>query len=165
MNYDGLFKRAKGVLIEDVLNYYGISYSNNKICCLWHDDNHPSAYIYADSNVGYCFACSKGSFDGIDIVMLKENLEFKDAVAFLVNNFTVNKTYIARQKKSLELYFKLNDELRNLLKQGINIKLINKFGNMMDSFSDNEKILLRLYGGLLRQIKGVNNVGQGHENQ
>ncbi len=51
--------------------------------CPLHQDNHPSFYIYTDTNSFYCFGCNQGG-DVIKLVMLIEQLPFQEAVRYLV---------------------------------------------------------------------------------
>jgi hypothetical protein len=147
-----LLNRAKSIPITDILNYYGIEMKGNKINCLWHDDSSPSAHIYEESNQGYCFGCAQQNFDGITIVMKKEGLDFYNALQFLNHNFVVNDNYVPHQKKNLDMYFKLNDEIRGMIlgnEDNININIIKKYGQLMDHFYDDSKVLLRLYRKML----------------
>ncbi len=52
--------------------------------CPLHDDRSPSFYVYPESNSFYCFGCNKGG-NGINLVMEKEQMAFKDAVHFINN--------------------------------------------------------------------------------
>jgi hypothetical protein len=166
-----LFNRAKSVPIIDILNHYGIDIkNNNKINCLWHDDSSPSAHIYEESNAGYCFGCSKGSFDGIAIVMKKENIDFFNAILFLNNNnFIFNDNFVIQKKKNLDMYFNMNDEIRKMIinDKNVDIKIIKKYGQLMDYFYDNPKVILRLYRKMLdilyRKNKDNDCVSTGHE--
>lgn len=150
--YDLLFKRAKSVSIVDVLNYYDVPIKNNKVTCLWHEDKVPSAHLYVENNVGHCFGCKKGSFDPIDIVMLKEGFEFYNAMVFLNNNFVVSDNFVLREKKNLELYFKINDDIRQLLKDNADVNIIRKYSELIDKNNDRDKIILNLYGKMMKLL-------------
>ncbi len=51
--------------------------------CLWHNDSHPSLYIYPD-NHGFCFSCKKYA-DAIDFAMALQNISFVSAVKWLTH--------------------------------------------------------------------------------
>lgn len=55
-------------------NYIGL--------CPFHQEKHPSFYIYLDTNSFYCFGCQKGG-DVIKFVELAYNYSFKQAVEYL----------------------------------------------------------------------------------
>lgn len=152
MNYNGLYKKAKNVNIFDVLSYYDIAVTNNKIVCLWHNDQDPSAHIYEDTNTGKCFGCDM-FFDTISIVMKMENKEFLEALQILNKNFVTNGNYIFTKKKNLDFYFRLSDELRQMVKEGSDINIIKKYGQLMDLHSDEKDLLIKLYSGLLTKLK------------
>lgn len=160
-----LLEKAMGISINDVLNHYAIPIYEGKIRCLWHDDSNPSGHINQELNKGYCFSCSKGAFSSIDIVMLKEELDFTGAMLFLINNFTINKSYTAKNKKNSKLYFMISDEIKNIIKNGVDIKLVSKYASMIHLNNDNEKIMLKLYGALLKRINGAMNDSQRDANR
>lgn len=57
--------------------------SSNSICCLWHQERTPSLHYYKKDNKLQCFGqCGRG-YDVIDVVMKKQNLNFKQALQFL----------------------------------------------------------------------------------
>lgn len=53
-------------------------------CPSGHPDKTPSFCWYVRDNRAYCFSCSK-SFDVIDVMMVKENCDFKTAINLLSN--------------------------------------------------------------------------------
>jgi len=55
-------------------NYIGL--------CPFHQEKHPSFYLYPDTNSFYCFGCLSGG-DVIKFVELAYNLSFKEAVEYL----------------------------------------------------------------------------------
>ena len=84
-------KEIKQILsIEMVLDYYGISYpSGNKVMinCCFHDEKTPSLQIDKINNRFHCFGGSCGvKGDVIEFVKIKEGLEFKDALSFIVES-------------------------------------------------------------------------------
>lgn len=143
-NYD----KAISIPIIDILNYYNIEIKNNKICCLFHDDQHPSAYIYEDRNWIKCFSCDKQIYGGINIVMLKENYTFLEAIKFLANDFVSNSkfTYTEQNKVDVKSYYAINNRLKELFNMGKNKELIIKYSQMIDLNNRNNKLMLRLYG-------------------
>lgn len=56
--------------------------------CPWHEDKSPSLKINTRTNTCHCFACGKGG-SPIDLVMQVEGLEFRDACAWLCQNYGV----------------------------------------------------------------------------
>ena len=55
---------------------------NYKALCPFHDDHHPSFYVYPDANRFICFGCGlKG--DAIDFIRKLRNLKFKEAISYL----------------------------------------------------------------------------------
>lgn len=78
--YDDEVKRAKAVLIEDVIPVG----HDNKTICLWHNERTASMHIYPDNHF-FCFACGKHG-DVIDIVMELQKVDFKGAVKWLNQN-------------------------------------------------------------------------------
>lgn len=75
--YDDDVKQAKDVPIDSILDV-----RQNKALCLWHSEKTPSMHVY-DDNHFYCFACGKYG-DVIDVVMEKEQIDFKSAVKKLI---------------------------------------------------------------------------------
>ena len=76
----------RAALLEAVYDHYEIPFptghGNRKVKCPVHDESRPSASVDAGEGLFLCFACgAKGS--GIDLVMLKENLDYADAVRFI----------------------------------------------------------------------------------
>lgn len=56
--------------------------------CPFHDDHEPSATVNVSTNRFHCFTCGT-SGDVIDIVMIEENMDFKEAVNWLLETFQV----------------------------------------------------------------------------
>ena len=81
---DNQIEDTRAIPIESLLNQeFRRSGSNLVGRCPFHDENTPSFYIYVQENRGWCFGCNKGG-DAIDIVMLLHDLNFRDAVQYLV---------------------------------------------------------------------------------
>ena len=73
---------ANAIPIEAVVAYYGGEVRHGKSasvkCCI-HEDTRRSAVMNTYDNLYFCHTCGKGG-TAINIVMAKENLEFKDAI-------------------------------------------------------------------------------------
>ena len=81
---DNQIEDARAIPIESLLNQeFRRSGSNLVGRCSFHDENTPSFYIYVQENRGWCFGCNNGG-DTIDIVMRLHDLNFRDAVQYLV---------------------------------------------------------------------------------
>lgn len=81
---DNQIEDARAIPIESLLNQeFRRSGSNLVGRCPFHDENTPSFYIYVQENRGWCFGCNNGG-DTIDIVMRLHDLNFRDAVQYLV---------------------------------------------------------------------------------
>ena len=72
---------AKSVPIGDIL---GITNGKTQIKCPVHNDKHPSAKWYKNTNKLKCFACGFYG-DSVDLIMKLCNLTFIDAVKKLIN--------------------------------------------------------------------------------
>ena len=84
-----LIDRAKAVSIEDVATPYlrKIRRYGNRISalCPFHNERTPSLSLYRSTNSFHCYGCGEhGSV--VDFVMKTQNLNFKEAVDYLVNN-------------------------------------------------------------------------------
>jgi DNA primase len=66
-----------------VLHYAGeVKYGRNiSVRCCMHDDTRRSAVINTDKNLYYCHTCGKGG-SAVDVVMVKEEMSFKDALEY-----------------------------------------------------------------------------------
>lgn len=78
--------RPDADLMELMFTHYGLrwprGYGDVSIQCPVHDDSHASASVNTSKGLFNCFACgAKGS--AFDLVMLKEGVEFSDAVALV----------------------------------------------------------------------------------
>lgn len=51
--------------------------------CPFHEEKHPSFYIYLDTNSFYCFGCNQGG-NVINFVNLLYGYSFKEAIGFLI---------------------------------------------------------------------------------
>ena len=85
---------------------YGIELKRNgrvyQGLCPFHSDSNPSFTIYPNTNSCYCFGCKKGGTI-FDFVMLKEGVDFKQALEILANkaDIPVRNT---KPKKVVKIY-------------------------------------------------------------
>lgn len=83
-------QQALAVPIENIAYQQGIqlrkSGKNHTALCPFHSERNPSFYIYPETHSFYCFSCQKGG-DVITFAMLINDLDFKQAVLWLDNNF------------------------------------------------------------------------------
>lgn len=83
---------ARAVPLAEVLStldpQYGTLSETQQVPCPVHEDRHPSARFYADTNSLFCFTCQK-TFDPISLVQAKLGLSFTDAIAWLDQAFDV----------------------------------------------------------------------------
>lgn len=69
-------KKAKQTPIENIINKPLKKVGKNLITnCPFHDDRHPSFYIYPQTNTCWCFSCGQGG-DSISFAMLLFGLDF-----------------------------------------------------------------------------------------
>jgi len=80
-------KEELKLYLKDYLEEKGIS-TTKPFKCLSpeHEDNNPSMSYDRKRNIIHCFSCGK-TYNLIDLVMLDENLSYKDAIAFLNNKY------------------------------------------------------------------------------
>ncbi len=73
---------ASAIPVAVIVGYYGGEVREGKSasvkCCI-HEDSRRSAVMNTYDNLYWCHTCGKGG-TSVDIVMEKENLEFKDAI-------------------------------------------------------------------------------------
>lgn len=79
----GRLEAAKSVPCETLLPWKRAG-RYMKTQCLWHSDSDPSLTLYRSKNNCYCFVCDKYA-DAVDIVMARDNVDFKAAIAKLLN--------------------------------------------------------------------------------
>jgi len=76
-------EQALDVPIEDV--FEGSLKNSGKLwigICPFHNDKHPSFYIYPETNSFYCFGCNQGG-NAINFIRLLHGYNFKEAVQYL----------------------------------------------------------------------------------
>lgn len=84
-NFEATLEIARGVPIYDIVSsWVKLRKSGKKYfgLCPFHNERSPSFFIYPESNSFYCWGCLKGG-DVIKFVMLKQGVDFKQAVKFL----------------------------------------------------------------------------------
>ena len=79
----GRLEAAKSVPCESLLDFKRVG-RHMKAKCLWHNDSDPSLTLYPEKNNCYCFVCGKYA-DAVDIVMARDNVDFKGAIKYLLN--------------------------------------------------------------------------------
>jgi DNA primase len=73
---------ANSISIKDIVLNYGGEVREGKaasVKCLMHSDSRRSAVINTYDNLYFCHTCGKGG-NAVNLVMVMENLEFKDAL-------------------------------------------------------------------------------------
>lgn len=78
------------VSIRDLFDYYGIKVKGRTALCPLHPDKRPSM-SFKDTGLWYCFVCGVGG-DIIKLVMLVENLTFKESLHWLNDKFSLGLT-------------------------------------------------------------------------
>ncbi len=74
---------AKAVPITSLVKVTRMFGGRSLTLCPFHQDKHPSLTIYPNNSY-FCFVCSAGG-DVIDFVRRKENLNFKEAINYLLS--------------------------------------------------------------------------------
>lgn len=79
----------EAIKIIDVIRNEGIpireTLKGGRFRCPFHEDTHPSAFAYRDTNRFFCFGCGERG-DAIDFIMKLKGIGFKEARAYLGNN-------------------------------------------------------------------------------
>jgi DNA primase len=74
---------ANAIPIGVIVAHYGGEVREGRACsvrCVLHSDSRRSAVINTQENLYYCHTCGKGG-NAVNIISIKENMEFKDALA------------------------------------------------------------------------------------
>ncbi|MCD6568551.1 hypothetical protein J7K70_00135 [bacterium] len=85
-DFEAKIEQAKQTPIVDIASSFlqlKKSGKNYKALCPFHKEKHPSFYLYPETNSFYCFGCNQGG-DVIKLVELAFNLEFKEAIEYLI---------------------------------------------------------------------------------
>ena len=73
---------ANAISIGAIVSHYGGEVREGRACsvrCVLHNDSRRSAVINTKDNLYYCHTCGKGG-NAVNIVIIKENMGFKDAL-------------------------------------------------------------------------------------
>lgn len=149
-----IYERAKGVPIREILNHYEIPIYKDKVNCLIHNEDTPSAHIYdqnGEDNHIKCFGCNK-SYDGITVVMQCGKMDFSNAIKYLANNFVSKGNFVAKKKRDLSLYFAINKQIRDLVNHGKDKSIILKYTGMIDMFSDDKVMLKKILNNMFARL-------------
>jgi DNA primase len=81
---------ANAIPIGVIVAHYGGEVREGKnlpVRCVLHNDSRKSAVIDTKDNLYYCHTCGKGG-NAVNIISIKENMEFKDALARAIEIIT-----------------------------------------------------------------------------
>ena len=81
---------ANSIPIGIIVAHYGGEVREGRACsvrCVLHSDSRRSAVINTQENLYFCHTCGKGG-NAVNIISIKENMEFKDALARAVEILT-----------------------------------------------------------------------------
>lgn len=81
---------ANDISISVIVAHYGGEVRegrNLSVRCVLHNDSRKSAVIDTRDNLYYCHTCGKGG-NAVNIISIKENMEFKDALTRAVEILT-----------------------------------------------------------------------------
>jgi DNA primase len=81
---------ANTIPIGVIVAHYGGEVREGKnlpVRCVLHNDSRKSAVIDTKDNLYYCHTCGKGG-NAVNIISIKENMEFKDALARAIEIIT-----------------------------------------------------------------------------
>lgn len=82
--------------IQECLEFYGVKIGKNRFAyCPFHNEKHPSLYIYPKDNMFVCFSCGTRG-DVVQFVQTYFGITFKEALNKIDKDFSLNlnkKTY------------------------------------------------------------------------
>ena len=81
---------ANTIPIGIVVAHYGGEVREGRACsvrCVLHNDSRRSAVINTEENLYFCHTCGKGG-NAVNIISIKENMGFKDALARAIEIIT-----------------------------------------------------------------------------
>lgn len=158
--------KNKADIVSIISDYINVKQSGNNFIanCPFHNEKTPSFHISNQKQIYKCFGCGEGG-DVISFIMKMENIEFFDAVKFLANKCAIefNSQIDNKQKEKIEktkkytdihteaarFYFSnllntKNEAYTYLLKRGLDIKTIKRFGlgYSLNSWDSLKKYLL-----------------------
>ncbi len=106
--------KQKTDIVEIVGQYVTLKKSGRNFSapCPFHNETHPSFFVYPEQQSWHCFgACNTGG-DVISFVMKKENMDFGDALRMLADRAGVTLPSYTRdtgEKDEKERYYQIND--------------------------------------------------------
>ncbi len=106
--------KQKTDIVEIVGQYVTLKKSGRNFSapCPFHNETHPSFFIYPEQQSWHCFgACNTGG-DVISFIMKKENMDFGDALRYLAERAGVTLPSFTRgteEKDEKERYFQINE--------------------------------------------------------
>jgi len=106
------------VSVQDYLEHKGVLIKKRTACCLLHHDKTPSM-SFNDKGLWYCFVCGVGG-DVIKLVMLVENLNFRESLHYLNATFSLNLTDEPYKKPDNQNYLEALDTNYKALKKSLN---------------------------------------------
>jgi DNA primase len=92
---------ANAISISVIVAHYGGEVREGRACsvrCVLHSDSRRSAVINTQENLYFCHTCGKGG-NAVNIISIKENMEFKDALARAVEILTRSGNPIQQRSK------------------------------------------------------------------
>lgn len=92
---------ANSIPIGVVVKFYGGEVREGRACsvrCVLHNDSRRSAVINTRDNLYYCHTCGKGG-NAVNIISIKENVGFKDALNRAVEIITGSGITIQQRSK------------------------------------------------------------------
>ena len=92
---------ANAIPIGVIVAHYGGEVREGRACsvrCVLHSDSRRSAVINTQENLYFCHTCGKGG-NAVNIISIKENMEFKDALARAVEILTRSGNPIQQRSK------------------------------------------------------------------
>lgn len=156
MNTDTIFEQAKQVGVLKILNGFNVNQHYKNYECMFHDDEHPSAFITTDGLALCCPVC-QSSYDAIDIYMkLSGETDIIKACYSILETDKWTNTYVRKSEGVL------NDE-SNLLKKGYTV--LDRL-NMIKSNTNNflKYLETRKISDKVLQILDKNNIAYGTDN-
>ena len=79
------------VNIFDLMDKLGISFRyriTSQILCPGHEEQNPSARVFADTHSIYCWVCGR-SWDVVDLVMIRKHITKRQSMDWLAANFKI----------------------------------------------------------------------------
>jgi hypothetical protein len=82
---DDQIQLARAMPIENIVNQHFRKSGKTLVgLCPFHEERHPSFYIYTDENRCWCYGCNQGG-DAIKFIRLQNGYSFKQAVQYLIS--------------------------------------------------------------------------------